>query len=47
MRREGFLVDNDNDPAPENIPGANAVPVVVKESGLPLDQEWGWDNTCN
>jgi len=47
MRREGFLVDNDNDPAPENIPGANAVPVAVKESGLPLDQEWGWDNTCN
>ena len=47
MRGEGFLVDNDNDTAPENIPGANVVPVTVKEKGLLLNQEWGWDNTCN
>ena len=46
VRREGFLVD-DNDPAPENVPCVDVVKVKVKENGLPLDQEWGWDNTCN
>ena len=46
VRGEGFLVNDDNNSVPENIPGANAVPVAVKESGLSLDQEWGWDNTC-
>ena len=39
VRAEGFLVDNDNNPAPENIP--DAIPVIFKENGLPLDQEWG------
>ena len=45
VRAEGFLVADDNDPAPENIPGATTA--LVKENGLPLNQEWGWDNTCN
>ena len=45
VRVEGFLVDKDNDPAPKNI--SNTVPVTVKDNGLPLNQEWGWDNTCN
>ena len=45
VRTEGFLVDNDTNPAPENI--SNAVPVAGKDNRLPLDQEWRWDNTCN
>ena len=45
VRAKGFLVDNNNDPAPKNIPCATTA--TVKENGLPLDQEWGWDNTCN
>ena len=47
VRDAGFLVDDDNDPAPENIPALDGVEEAPKENGLPLDQEWGWDNTCN
>ena len=47
VRDAGFLVDDDNDPAPENIPAPDVVEEAPKENGLPLDQEWGWDNTCN
>ena len=35
VRAEGFLVDDDNNPAPENIP--DAVPVAVKDNRLSLD----------
>ena len=45
MRAEGFLVDDNSNPAPENIPAADFV--AVKDNRLPLDQEWGRDNTCN
>ena len=41
VRDKGFLVDDDNDPAPKNIPATNAVEVAPKKNGLPLDQEWG------
>ena len=47
MRGDGFLVDDNNNPAPENIPAFDGVEEAPKENGLPLDQEWGWDNTCN
>ena len=47
VRDAGFLVDNDNDPAPENIPALDTGEEAQKENVLPLDQEWGWDNTYN
>ena len=41
VREEGFEVDDDNDPAPENIPvGA---PPAVSTDGLYQGQSWGWD----
>jgi len=39
---EGFEVDDDNDPAPENVPGLFEVPPVV-DGGLFEGQSWGWD----
>jgi hypothetical protein len=42
VRAEGFEVDNDNDPAPENVPGFFDVPLVVN-GGLFEEQSWGWD----
>jgi hypothetical protein len=41
VRNEGFEVDANNDPAPENVPGPDA-PLVVG-SGLFEGQSWGWD----
>ena len=41
-RAEGFEVDDDNDPAPENVPGLFDVPPVVN-GGLFEGQSWGWD----
>ena len=35
MRAEWFLVDDNNNPTPEKIP--DAVPVAVKDNGLPLN----------
>jgi hypothetical protein len=39
-------VDEDNDPAQENIPAVNETPPVV--NNLLEGQEWGWDgiNQC-
>ena len=45
MRTEGFLVDDNNKPSLKNI--LYIVPVVMKDNGLPFDQERGWDNSCN
>ena len=42
VRAEGFEVDDDNDPAPENVPGFFDVPPVV-DGGLFEGQSWGWD----
>jgi Transposase IS4 len=39
LRAEGFDVDDDNDPAPENIP----IPGEVIQD----TQEWGWSSICN
>jgi hypothetical protein len=39
---EGFKVDDDNDLAPENVPGPFAATLVV-DSGLFEGQSWGWD----
>ena len=43
VRNEGFEVDDDNDPAPENIPAPAEAPPVVNEGGLYEGQTWGWD----
>jgi hypothetical protein len=42
VRAEGFEVDDNNDPAPENVPGFFDVPPVV-DGGLFERQSWGWD----
>jgi hypothetical protein len=38
FRAAGFDVDDDNDPAPENIPG-------VEGETVPDAQTWGWKST--
>jgi len=43
VRAEGFEVDDDNDPAPENVPGLFVVPPAVVDGGLFEGQSWGWD----
>ena len=43
VRNEGFEVDDDNDPAPKNIPAPAEAPPVVIEGGLYEGQTWGWD----
>jgi hypothetical protein len=41
VRNMGFEVDDNNEPAPENVPAGNAPPV---NGGALLEvQEWGWD----
>jgi hypothetical protein len=40
FRAAGFDVDDDNDPARENIPG------VKGETVLPDAQTWGWNGIC-
>ena len=41
VRAEGFEVDDDNDPAPKNVPGFFDVPPVV-DGGVFEGQSWGW-----
>ena len=42
VRNKGFEVDDDNiNPAPQNVPGPDALPVVG--GGLFEEQSWGWD----
>ena len=41
VRGQGFEVDDDNDPAPENVPAVDEAPPVVND--LLEGQEWGWD----
>jgi hypothetical protein len=43
VRAEGFEVDDDNDPAPENVPGLFDVPPAVVDGGLFEGQSLGWD----
>ena len=43
VRAEGFEVDDDNDPAPENVPGLFDVPPAVVDGDLFEGQSWGWD----
>lgn len=42
VRNQGFDVDDDNEPVPENIP-ADDGPTVGNNNGLYEDQSWGWD----
>ena len=46
VRAMGFGVDDDNDPAPENVPNPNEA-VVTTEDGLYTGQQWGWAGFCN
>ena len=41
VRNEGFAVDDDKEPAPENVPGLFTPP--VDDAGLFEGQSWGWD----
>lgn len=45
VRAGRFLVGNNNDPAPEIIPGV--ISITVKDKRMPLDQDWGLENTFN
>jgi len=42
VRAMGFEVDDDNEPAPENVPADDA-PLFRLGEGLFEGQEWGWD----
>ena len=42
VRAEGFEVDDDNDPAPENVPQLFDNPTVT-DAGLYKGQTWGWN----
>ncbi len=39
--QEGFKVDNDNEPLPENVPADGNMPPT--NEGLYKGQSWGWD----
>ena len=41
IRNMGFEVDDDNEPAPENVPAGDAPP--VNGGALLEGQQWGWD----
>ena len=43
VRAQGLDVDDDNDPAPENIPEASAPPPIAPYPG----QTWGWSGVDN
>jgi hypothetical protein len=43
-RRQGLDVDDDNEPAPENIP---AVGTTIDSTASLHGQEWGWGGTCH
>ena len=48
MREMGFDVDDDNDPAPENVPGsALGASVAPSRDGLYEGQSWGWNGFCD
>jgi hypothetical protein len=42
VRNQGFDVDDDNEPVPENVPTDDG-PTVDDNNGLYEDQTWGWD----
>jgi hypothetical protein len=43
VRDMGFEVDDDNEPAPENVPSLLNAPARVNGGDLFEGQEWGWD----
>lgn len=43
VRGQGLEVDDDNEPAPENIPTADAPAPVDANAGLYEGQKWGWE----
>ena len=45
---QGLIVDNDNEPAPENIPTATTqLGTICPETGLLQGQRWHWNGICN
>ena len=49
MEGLGFHVDNDNEPAPENVPdqGVQEEECSGTDNGLCAGQSWGWDGICD
>ena len=46
MRNQGFFVDGDNLPVPDNIPDAVAVSFSVNENSNDVMKEWEHDGLC-
>ena len=46
IRDLGLAVDNDHEPAPENVPTAHTTREVDTVTGLYQGQSWGWDGVC-
>jgi hypothetical protein len=47
VRELGLAVDDDREPAPENVPAATSNrPAVDETTGLFLGQQWNWDGQC-
>ena len=47
MRGMGFDINDDNEPAPENIPVKNGVIGKATFDSLFEGQTWGWDGLCD
>lgn len=45
-RAAGLTVDDDNEPAPENIPAPNLRHELDPNTGLNEGQSWGWNGIC-
>ena len=43
---QGLTVDDDNEPAPENIPPPNIRNEIDKSAGLFGGQQWKWNDIC-
>jgi hypothetical protein len=43
VRGQGLAVDDDNEPAPENIPTEDAPVAADDNNGLYENQQWGWE----
>ena len=43
---QGITVDDDNEPAPENIPAPNLRNKLDPNTGLNEGQSWGWNGIC-
>ena len=46
-RAAGLTIDDDNEPAPENIPAPNLCHEHDPNTGLNHGQSWGWNGICS